>query len=75
MDFSTWWKYASPLTKRRLRVFVQRSPSYLNWVRNGGKPSAETALKIEEFTDGAVMRYELRPDLFSRQEHEASSQD
>ena len=31
---------------------------------NGGKVSAETALKIEKATEGQVTRSQLRPDLF-----------
>lgn len=35
-----------------------------NWLNRDGKPAAEHVLAIEAATDGAVTRYELRPDVF-----------
>lgn len=45
---------------------VGRSPAYLTHVATGfRKASAALAIAIEQATDGAVSRSELRPDLWS----------
>lgn len=40
-------------------------PAVYKWLRFG--VSAERALSIERATQGAVTRYELRPDIFGRE--------
>lgn len=35
-----------------------------NWLNRDGKPAAEHVLGIEAATNGAVTRYDLRPDVF-----------
>lgn len=65
MDFATWWKYASPNTRRKLLLAIGRSRAYAQYLRNGKPPSQVTMLKIEAFTDGTVNRHDLRPDLYS----------
>ena len=47
---------------RRLGV---TQPLISNWVTGKTRISAERCVEIERVTEGAVMRFDLRPDLFS----------
>jgi len=47
-----------------------RSPSISEWRKRGRVP-AERCLEIERLTDNRVTRYELRPDVFGKQERVA----
>ena len=42
-----------------------KHPVYINYIVNGAKPSALLAAEIERWSDGAVPRAELRPDIFA----------
>ena len=47
-----------------------RSPSISEWRKRGRVP-AERCLEIERLTENRVTRYELRPDVFGKQERAA----
>lgn len=46
-----------------------KQPAISHWLHRDKNIPAEYAIKIERATNGAVTRYELRPDIYPPDEH------
>lgn len=58
-------KKALPPTQKEAAALLHLSqPAIHKWLTGKGQPSPMTAVVIERATNGAVTRYELRPDVF-----------
>lgn len=55
-------------SQKKLAVAMECSQQQIAWMLKTGRVTAEMAIKIERATGKHVTRYDLRADLFSKEE-------
>lgn len=63
-----FWDSLTKEQQSKLAENVGSTPGYLRLVFNGYKKAGfDLAKKLEKHTSGAITKYDLRPDIYSKQ--------